>query len=607
MKLSQRFLLLMVGIFCCFMMLTRSFSIRLTDSLNEEWAHAFVKRQVAFDQYRVASPLVREIALARAMANDPDIVHMALDEKGAALKPGLLALEKYRLSFRDHTYFAAFAPSHHYYYGDGHGMSASPSWRYQLTRQPADRWFNSTLAGNQDYQINVAPDAHLGITKLWINAIVRHDGRPIGVVGTGLELAPFLKETVATEPEGMLNLFINRNMAIQLDSDPHLIDYASITKQAKESITVNRFLTDPNDITHLQQDMQTLAHAPDGETRTLWVHVDGAPYLLGLSYIRDLGWYDLTLINPDRFAPTDHRFLALFMFGSGLILALAMMGHALRRWILKPIQLLQASTDRVQHGHFDIQLPISCGGGELDHLSHSFALMVDHVRQINRHLEQKVEERTQELHRLAETDTLTGLLNRRGIIQRFQTLFAVGKPVELGVLLLDIDHFKRINDRLGHGAGDRVLVQVAATLSAYQQPDDHVARWGGEEFLILLPWRSREAVTAYAERLRSSIQTITIRGGSDEGIGMLTASIGACHSLAAQDWESLVHHADDALYQAKSGGRNCVRVIDSVQDILPSASKTHPSSVRNPTSPSHESTSGLTNPAAPPDDERRQH
>lgn len=172
------------------------------------------------------------------------------------------------------------------------------------------------------------------------------------------------------------------------------------------------------------------------------------------------------------------------------------------------------------------------------------------------------------LEHLSHHDALTGLLNRRAIetmlereVQRLQRF-----GQSFGVLMVDIDHFKHINDRFGHAAGDVVLAAVADTLKTHAREVDRVARYGGEEFCVLLPHTSQDGAALAAERLRDAINQIQIPW--DDDIITVTASTGmACATDRHEHLRSLLRRADEALYQAKSEGRNRVVICNKIPTL----------------------------------------
>ena len=149
---------------------------------------------------------------------------------------------------------------------------------------------------------------------------------------------------------------------------------------------------------------------------------------------------------------------------------------------------------------------------------------------------------------MAYTDTLTGLLNRRAMNDHLETAHADSTP--FCVLVIDIDEFKRVNDTFGHPVGDQVLREMALTLESHTRKSDWIARWGGEEFLILTLGSGMAQAQQLADRLLEAVRTANIAG-----LG-LTVSIGISERRAGSTLESVISMADVALYQAKAAGRN---------------------------------------------------
>jgi diguanylate cyclase (GGDEF)-like protein len=172
-------------------------------------------------------------------------------------------------------------------------------------------------------------------------------------------------------------------------------------------------------------------------------------------------------------------------------------------------------------------------------------------------LQDELRTRNAELDRVARIDMLTNIYNRRHLDEHLRSVISAARRHDrtIGVLLVDIDHFKDVNDEHGHLAGDAVLREVAARLQRAIRTEDALGRWGGEEFLAVLTDTPPEGVRVMAERMRQVIAAapFTLDDGSQIRV---TVSVG--HTNGTEDAEVLVHRADDALYVAKAEGRNRV-------------------------------------------------
>jgi diguanylate cyclase (GGDEF)-like protein len=172
----------------------------------------------------------------------------------------------------------------------------------------------------------------------------------------------------------------------------------------------------------------------------------------------------------------------------------------------------------------------------------------------------KAETRADDLSQLAITDALTSVMNRRGITMALLDAMAQAERYNtpLSIAMADIDHFKLVNDQYGHKTGDKVLIQVAGAMAEVLRMPDKIGRYGGEEFLLVLPHTSLAQGRKIAERLRTGVGKIKTTAGSKAL--SLTISVGVTQFRKGEDLEQFLSRVDQALYDAKGAGRNRVAV-----------------------------------------------
>jgi diguanylate cyclase (GGDEF)-like protein len=177
---------------------------------------------------------------------------------------------------------------------------------------------------------------------------------------------------------------------------------------------------------------------------------------------------------------------------------------------------------------------------------------------------------------LAKTDGLTGLLNKTNVYRRLRDLISEDASAEpVSVFLLDIDHFKLYNDTNGHLPGDELLKRMGALLRENSRENEVVGRYGGEEFLILMPGTPKDVGMRVAERIRALIEGTDFEHTAGQPGGRVTISGGvATWPKDGEDVDLLLRHADEALYEAKRGGRNRV-MAHLMTDLGPAGEAGH--------------------------------
>ena len=237
----------------------------------------------------------------------------------------------------------------------------------------------------------------------------------------------------------------------------------------------------------------------------------------------------------------------ILIFGTLLgILFASIAAILLIRSIVRPLNKAVTHFKHISEGNMDENISVS-SQDEIGQVLSELAAM-----------QGKLKIMINELDQLARTDELTGAWNRRRFEETVETemdrLRRYGQ--RLSLMILDVDHFKKINDLYGHSIGDQVLIDLSNTIRSSLRATDSLTRWGGEEFVILCPNTTAEIVSNLAERLRKEISSIKF-----QEVGNITLSFGVAECGSEETWEQWLHRADEALYLAKSGGRDQVKTI----------------------------------------------
>ncbi|MBI4579411.1 MAG: diguanylate cyclase [Planctomycetes bacterium] len=247
----------------------------------------------------------------------------------------------------------------------------------------------------------------------------------------------------------------------------------------------------------------------------------------------------------------------------GLLLLVALCSLVTLRKVVAPLNELSRTAQQLASGVMDARAKVALHN-EIGDLAHAFNNMAERLAgaqfemlRLNAELEERVQQRTHQLEDLAARDALTGVYNRRYFSDVIAREFAASEryDADLTCLMFDLDHFKEINDRFGHRAGDEVLTLAAQCIRQELRDADVAARFGGDEFILLLPRTSAAAAVHVADRITNRFLE-TARQKRPQIPATLSIGIASLRVTRARSAEALIHEADVALYKAKTAGRN---------------------------------------------------
>jgi len=520
----------------------------------------FAEKQILYDRYRGLDALMREVTLAETLAGTQAIRDWARNEDDPDLRRrGIAELEHYRQSFSDQSYFFVIGASGNYYFNDAANGYAGDQFRYTLSPDnPRDGWYYNTAALGDGCHLNVDNDDTLRVTKVWMNCVIREGRQVLGILGTGLDLSSFIREVVNIPQVGVTAMFVDRSGAVQAHRDQNLVDYHSLTKEMADKKTVFDMVDTAADRAALSSLMDEVASG-EVPVKSRFMQMGGKDVLVGVGYLDRLGWFNVTVMDVNTII--DHQlFLPIgVLLLVVVVLVVTLLVMVFRRLVLDRIARLESAVHAARAGDFAAAAGLDDPRpDEIGRLSSAFAEMARTVGDNTEQLEARVRERTEDLQRLAFRDALTGISNRRGFMAIYE---GVSSQRDHGLLLVDIDHFKQINDTHGHAAGDAVVIEIAGRISGLVGPGGSSARWGGDEFIVLLDESGPNLLRSNAYTIMQAICEAPIT--LPDGVSLtVTVSLGATLVQKSQSIEMATDMADAALYAAKREGRNRVVVFD---------------------------------------------
>lgn len=282
----------------------------------------------------------------------------------------------------------------------------------------------------------------------------------------------------------------------------------------------------------------------------------------GLSQNEGLKWIVVARQRADiAFRPARQVAWFIVLFGAMVGAVGIAISFLIARGVSRPLTRLAESADLVERDSVQM-LPREGGSAEVVRLSGALRSLVARIGSVERRAADVTKRYTSDiavLRNLASTDELTGLFNRRTFLDQARDALQLYRDQgrRFAVMMIDIDRFKAINDELGHAAGDRVIRDIAGRISNVVRPGDLVARFGGEEFVVLVYGLALDAATRLAERIRVAVAATPMEAAGTNHFVTISVGVAVTESFD-KDVQGVIERADLALYAAKRKGRNAV-------------------------------------------------
>ena len=396
MSLRSRFTLIMLAWFLAIGAVAFRVIDQVTGEIVESLANRFAVRQVLLDRERILAPIMTEVTLARQMAASPLLRSWARAETNPDLKRFALAeLDSYRKLFRDGSWFFVVDASKHYYFNDRADTYRGRELTQTLApANPSDSWYFGVTKITGRYQLNPDVNPVLGTTKVWINVPMRGEGgRVLAVVGSGIDISEFVKLLVQEQEPDLYAVLMNGSGAIQAHPDSRLIDLNAENRGTDAQRSLFTLLPNETERQALKDAMAWLAEQAPQATKTLRLTLEGRSRLVALAHMRDIGWYNLSVMDSTRLIDTRlaKPFFVLFAV-AGLVL-LGVLIWLLSHLVLKRIERLAAGASALAGGNYEARVTDG-GRDEIGTLTAAFNTMAHKIADSTAGLEARVKERT---------------------------------------------------------------------------------------------------------------------------------------------------------------------------------------------------------------------
>lgn len=427
--LRSQFLFLILAIYFLTALFAFFQLINIYQSLVTQLSSGYATQYARLQQTKILAKIEREVVLAQKLAESPLLASWAKSEDNLSLKKQALAeLDSYRRLFSDKSVFFIIDKSKHYYFNNQADEYRGRELQYALNPDdPQSSWYFKTIKEVSDFTLHVDNNYQLGLTKVWINAVVKDkNGEKVGLGGSGLDLTAFLSEVVVSKDPGVSTILIDDHGYVQGHSDAKLMEHNSRIKNESERLKIFSML-DPGEeklfrqnLAHLVSGQQTITH--------FQAKSKGHQITVGAASMPSIGWTALVFVDPIQVVSLRQFLPILALITAALLVSLLLVSYAIEKRVLKRLRLLTGFTQKLAMEHYRSKLkndfskvigapifkasqaPASeekahklklqiDGSDEIGQLASSFNYLSSTLEDYTQNLELKVDERTKELHK----------------------------------------------------------------------------------------------------------------------------------------------------------------------------------------------------------------
>ena len=449
-SLRGRFLLLVVGIYVTVGGVAALAFLRVTRGIVRSLGAGYATQYANQQKFHILARVDREVVLAQKLVSSPTLRRWCLDEEDPGTREmALEELESFRSLFADRSWFFVVDASRHYYFEDAARQFRGKELQYTIRRgDPTTAWYFSTLEEVSDFALHVDNSAQLGVTKIWINAVVKEGGRKVGLGGTGLDLTAFLKEVVHSPEPGVETILVDARGFVQGHSDVRLMEANSRVRDEAHRLRIFALADTDRDRDLLRERLSRLSSGASA-VETFEVGIGGRGVLAAAVHLPRVEWTAVILVDPSKVVRYRQFLPILLLLAGAFLLTVFLVSLTLDALVLRRLARLEGSAREIAAGRYDLLLSVD-RPDEIGRLTESFNHMTTTVRANTRDLEERVAGRTREL---TTANDLLEASNRK-VMESIETARLIqysllARPSDLRALLPDSFVFWRPRDVVG--------------------------------------------------------------------------------------------------------------------------------------------------------------
>jgi len=536
-----------------FLIAAYSASKQVIDEIVEQLVWKYAQVSAHHDAEMLLAPIIKEVDLVKKLSSHPNITSWGMNSHDDVYRAVAEdTLDRYRWQLKSKNFFIVLDENLAYHYNDVQSVRQQSFLRYYLDpTSNQDKWYFDQRERKVDLSVNIAKDAHLGLTRVWINQSIVKDGRFLGIVGTGIDTDLLFERFDDHHSHALKTLFVDEARRIQFSVDAHNYHYPlRDSNNTNTKPTLRDFIPDKQEYLTIEALMQQ--QKVGEEAQVLVVQQEGRKAVVAIQYIEAIGWYELTFVSVDAMVPTWVSATQYLPLIAGLLLCVLLSyRYLLKRWIVPSERLNQRLSGLMQHKvkHQDAR-------EMLDSIERELTLA-------RTRLEELVVSRTKQIDELSVVDVVTGLHNRRGleIALSEELARASREQYQFGLIWIDVGLSGDGGGQFDVAEHQQALETVAASLTKAIREYDAAARWANDEFLLLIRSDCQDTLSQIACRIKHYLERQNADGQSMTELTE-NLSIGGTlikHNLSMQQALAL---ADSSLYIAKSDAKNAIYIHD---------------------------------------------